>query len=123
MYDTILSQPRAIELTGAVLAGGGTPLILYRDLGDRLGFIVDTGERTLVLVATTPGFAGVTARGLALGAAAEDVRQRYGEPTPRVGGGEGVHWLYRRAGSAFRLDTSGRVTAWLRFHTETGAVR
>jgi len=123
VYDTILSQPRAIELTGAVLAGGGTPLILYRDLGDRLGFIIDTGERTLVLVATTPGFAGVTARGLALGAAAEDVRQRYGEPTPRVGGGEGVHWLYRRAGSAFRLDTSGRVTAWLRFHTETGAVR
>ncbi len=121
-HDAILAQPRVIELTGVQLREGGTPLILYRDLGDRHGYVVDTGERSLILLATAPGYAGVTARGITIGASSAALSELYGEPQRVISGVVATDMVYDDAGMVFRLDDTNHVVGWLRFHAVTEVI-
>jgi formylglycine-generating enzyme required for sulfatase activity len=115
-YAAIVAEPVVVSLDGVRLEGG-TPLLMYRDLGDRHGYVFDDGQSSVVLVAAAAGHGGRTARGVAIGDGRDAVVARYGEAPRVVNAVRGIHLVFPPSRIAFRV-VDGRVAGWLQIHID-----
>jgi tetratricopeptide (TPR) repeat protein len=95
---------------GPVRVGKETYIVAAYPAGKLL--LVRDGEIRMILV--REGYAGRSARGLTIGRAADEVRERYGSPTRQVELTQGHSWSYDTQRIAFQLR-NGKVISWLLF--------
>jgi hypothetical protein len=68
----------------------------------------------ILLVGALAEFTGTSAKGIAIGSAAEHIRERYGPPSRVLPMTQGANWVYEAHGIAFQLH-DGKVVSWWLF--------
>jgi hypothetical protein len=72
----------------------------------------DDGAHYAIWQETRPGYAGKTARGIALGASATEVEKAYGAASKEIVRTDGLYWVYPAQALYFELSPEGKVRAW-----------
>lgn len=120
VYKQIFQAPTIVELSGAN-PDGGDLLLLWRDIGESRGYVIDTGGTTRILLETRTDPGATTAGGVAIGSDASGLVDSYGAATRLVAGTRATWHVFPASRIAFAV-TDGGVSAWLRYHTDEAVV-
>lgn len=95
---------------------GEPTLTVYSRQGKNLeNALVIIDDTPVHFVATAKGYTGETARGIRIGNIAEEVWQKYGEPSLVVTSRQGEYRVYKKAGVIFTVNQGGKVSGWMIF--------
>ncbi|NKB71408.1 MAG: hypothetical protein GKR89_30415 [Candidatus Latescibacteria bacterium] len=114
-YADLLSQSRIVVVPG----GGPGALTVYTHRTVHWqSLVIDTGYSTVAALASRPGYAGTSGRGLQLGAKRALMTAAYGQPAFRLAGPLGTHHAYPDLGTVFEIDPDDRIRSWIIYRIE-----
>jgi tetratricopeptide (TPR) repeat protein len=85
--------------------------IKQREAGQ--GFLVESGERLIVLLITRPEYGGASGRGITMGDPVTRVYDQYGEPARTVAARQGTYHVYTQTRIMFYTDAYDTVRGWM----------
>jgi tetratricopeptide (TPR) repeat protein len=102
------------ELSGAI--GEENKMKIYiKETPQWSGSAVMTADASLFLLATPPGYQGVSGRGVKIGSTLDDLVSRYGDAPRVVPSRQGTHHVYPKLEMVFSLGPDNLVTGWMEY--------